>query len=261
MIDKKYYDLLEVEEGANKEKIIKAYDMLLLRARHDETIDIVAINKAYDILTGNVKVELSEKDKEKKAKSIKRAGKLPYYIISGIILAIVLVIAIPAIFKGVPVFNVTFVGNYSLSDKYINLENEIKDIDSVKKVEITSIYLDSTSNSGEMDVAGRVTLASMLQTTDGDIFITNTDGFNYMLTDENSLKPFTKELLEELGITNDDKRLEYNSANTVVYGINLEDDDLITNSVIGEGKKILVISNNTENYDKIIEIIKTLLLY
>jgi DnaJ-class molecular chaperone len=56
MIDKKYYDLLEVEEGANKEKIIKAYDMLLLRARHDETIDIVAINKAYDILTGNVKV-------------------------------------------------------------------------------------------------------------------------------------------------------------------------------------------------------------
>jgi len=261
MIDKKYYDLLEVEEGANKEKIEKAYDVLLLRAKHDETIDIVAINEAYDILTGNVTKKLTDEEKEKQAKSMKRAGRMPYIIVSGIILAIVLIIAVPAIFKGAPALNVAFVGNYTLSDKYTNLENEIKTIDSVKKVDITSIYLDSTSNSGEMDMAGRVTLASMLQTTDGDIFITNTDGFNYMLTDESALKPFTKELLEELGIASDDKRLVYNSSNTVVYGVNLEDNTLISNSVIGEGKKILVISNNTTNYDKIIEIIKTLLVY
>ncbi|MBN2852849.1 MAG: hypothetical protein JXQ23_08975 [Clostridia bacterium] len=258
MEKKMCYELLEIAEEASQDEIEKAYNKILNRARFDKGIDVVSINKAYETLTGKLKVELSDAEKAKMANAKKRSDKLPYFIVGGIILAIILAIVVPSFFKAKPGLNIVFVGGYNLTDKYVDLETTLEKLEGTKKVSVTSVFLDSTAGSGEADMAGRVTLSAMLQSGEADIIITSLEGYNYMLIDNHALKSITPNLLTQLGLNSDDSRLMMDSSNSI-YGIDVGDITLISDCVDGSGENILTISQKTERYDEVIQVIKAIL--
>ena len=253
---KKYYDLLEVKDGASLDEIKHAYEKMLRRARHDSTLDIIPINEAYDILTGNVKKVLSESEKNKREKAQQRANKMPLVMMGGVIILVILAILIPAMLKTNPDLRVTFVGNYQLSENYEILEIKIEEPDSIKKVEVSTIFLDSNASSGEADMGGRIALAGTLQSGDADIMIVTKDAFNYLLTDLDTIKVLTPEILGELNISINDQRLVYQTGSDTPYGINLTDITIIGDTVYGNDELILVIAKSTENYEEVIDAIK-----
>ncbi len=255
-MEKKYYDLLGVSEDATKETIENAYDKILIRARHDDSIDMPAINDAYDHLTGNVKPVVTEQEKSKREKVVKRAGAMPFYIIGGIILAVVLILILPSIFTRTPDLAVTFVGGYSINDEATILENEIEDL-GIKDVEVTRIFLDSSASSAEADYAGRLALAGMLQTGEADLLIVTKEAFNYLLIDEDALMVLSQTILTDLGIQLNSERLVYQ--NGIPYGIDVSDISLVTDAVSGNEEAILCIANKSEHLDEIIIAIKVIL--
>jgi len=256
---KEYYQLLEVKEDATKAELKNAYEKMLLRARHDQTIAIVPINKAYDILTGNEKKELSESEKKKREKAQQRSGKMPFIIMGGIIGIILLVIFVPMMLKTSPDLSITYVGNYQITKSYTQLEEQIEDSSKLKTVEVTTMFIDSNSGSGEADMGGRIALSGMLQSGDADIMIVTKETFDYLLTDDNTIKQLTSDILEQLDIDSNDNRLIYYNEQKVPYGIDVSNIDIINNAVTGDNTMILVISKSTSNYEDVIETIKLLL--
>ncbi len=255
-MEKKYYDLLGISEDATNESIKNAYEKLLMRAKHDDSIDVPVINDAYDHLTGNVKPVITEQEKSKREKVAKRSNAMPFYIIGGIILAVVLILVLPSIFTRTPDLAVTFVGGYSINDEALILETEIED-SGIKDVEVSRLFVDSSVSSGEADYGGRLALAGMLQGGEADLFITTKEAFNYLLIDEDALMVLSQSILADLGIQLNDERLVY--VNGIPYGIDVSDVSLITNAVSGNDEAIMCIANNSDHLDEIIETIILLL--
>ncbi|MCK5812423.1 MAG: J domain-containing protein [Clostridiales bacterium] len=252
-MDKKYYDLLGVSEDAKKDVIDNAYNKLLIRARHDDSIDMQTINDAYDHLTGNVKPVVTEHEKSRREKAVKRTGAMPFYIIGGIILAVVLILVLPSIFTKTPDLAVTFVGGYSINDEATILENKIEDL-GIKNVEVTRIFLDANASSAEADYAGRLALGGMLQSNEGDLLITTKQAFNYLLIDDATLMVLSQSILADLGIELNSNRLVYQ--NGIPYGIDVSDISLVTDAVSGNGETIICIANSSEHFDEVIMAIK-----
>lgn len=69
------YKFFELEETAKPEELTHKYEMLLRRARFDESINVAEVVKFYDIITAKPKPPLSAKELKKLQRKNKRKHK------------------------------------------------------------------------------------------------------------------------------------------------------------------------------------------
>lgn len=265
---KKYLEILGLDENCTETEINKKYDYICMRARNDKSIDIDEATKAYKYLL-NLNIEDTKPVKpvvEKYRKAwFKHIGTVAIILI---IFATVLAIAVPMVTNKDPDLTISYVGPYTAKNNK-DIENYLYDrMPDVKNILMETIYATAAGNDtrykeDSYDASSVEKLSLLLVSGDLEIIICDDAVYRYILSYNYLLE--LDDILNEYGINIDQKNIVYgikpSTGEKVIYGINIQDNDLLSEHVYinEEFPMILCISNESSNFDNVKEAVRLLL--
>lgn len=285
MIDiKEAREILGVAADANKDEILKRYDILLKkhkvssRAGEEENIKIEDINKAYNLLMGYESIQpeipprsnplLAAVCKKFKWDEKKVANYIHYYkvhAVVGIIALIVLITTVRGCVTRVdPDFYLTTIGNIYIADSEV-VEKDLKELFPELKAPVVDPLYITGEDMSEQNYAMQMKAMTLLAAGDMDVVIMDKDNFNKYVKQGALTK--LDDLVDQLNIDKE-KNKDYivkPSEETVedleegLYGVDISESEFIKRNNI-KGKEIIAaIKVNPRHKDKSVEVLKILL--
>ena len=252
--------VLGLGEDAGPESVEQRYSILLKRMRNGEDLDGDTIDAAYDTLTGR-NSNVTEESRFSRAVGRFLFHYKGWVILAVIVLAVLAIIIYPIANRRVPDLTVSMAGEYGSKnldefDEY--LQQMLPDTEDIL-VEV--MYLDKDGDSGEFDTGGRTRLTALLVTNDADILIADDSTFNYIRQDDALMS--LDEIIAYIGLDIEKDKLiygiDFKTGEKRVYGISVAENELVSNAIYGDERRILCIAEQTQHLDVVREAVKIIL--